>query len=387
METAYRSKGSVVSEALRDHMPPAYAALLPTLFDRPAIVEPRATCDDCAMCDKSPPAPGSAAGEDVQAPERAFFHPALKCCTYHPTLPNYLVGAVLSDESPDLSVGKERVRAKIVGRIGVTPQWLAAPRKYLVLLNAARDSSFGRSEALLCPYYVKESGRCSVWRHRESVCSTFFCKHTAGATGDAFWTALRHYLFHIERTLARHAAASVAPELVEPDLPRNLLTKDDLEDKPPGDYARIWKSWAGREETYYVECHRCISALGRDEFSRLVDEGAGKELLSSVVTAYEALTSPKLAARLVRSKTMRAVPTAGGAFVTTYSRYDSLFLTQDLYDLLGQFTDEPLETVVARLSREHEVAIPRELLLELQLHGVLTPPPSRPLAEDAGGGV
>jgi Fe-S-cluster containining protein len=365
-----------VSEALRDAMPPAYGPLLSSFFDRPTVAEPRATCDDCAMCDKSQP-PAAAAeptGEAAKDLETAFFHPVIKCCTYHPTLPNYLVGAILSDEAAELSQGKERVRAKIARRIGVTPYWLAAPRKYLVLLDAARESSFGRSEALLCPYYVKEGGRCSIWRHRESVCATFFCKHAAGATGHAFWTALRRYLFHVERSLARLAAHGVAPHLVEPDLPRNLLTRDDLEDKPPGDYARIWQDWAGREEAFYVECKKRVDALDKDEFSRRVDDAAGKELLCAAAKAYEAVTAPKLGPRLVRRRDMRVVPAAGGVGVTTYSRYDSLFLTQDLYDLLGQFNDEPLDDVVARLSREHDVEIPRELLLELQLHGVLAPP-------------
>jgi len=98
-------------------MPPLYGPLLSGFFDRAPIDETRATCDDCAMCDKS--GKPSSEGEGL---ETAFFQPDLKCCTYHPTLPNYLVGAVLSDASPELDGGKRRIRGKIAARIGVTPE-------------------------------------------------------------------------------------------------------------------------------------------------------------------------------------------------------------------------------------------------------------------------
>jgi Fe-S-cluster containining protein len=366
-----------VSETLRDHMPPLYAPMLAGFFDRAPIAETRATCDDCAMCDRSDK---SGTSEPSPALDTAFFRPDLKCCTYHPTLPNYLVGAVLSDESSELAPGKTRLREKIARRIGVTPEWLAAPRKYLVLLDAARESSFGRSESLLCPYYERETGRCSIWRHRESVCATFFCKHSAGATGHAFWTALRRYLYHVERTLAGHAAKSVDPSLVEPSLPRHALTREDLEDKPARDYERTWGTWVHREEALYVACAEKVRSMGREEFARVVDDAGGTALLRAAEAAYAAVASPELAPRLVRNDDMRVVPAAGGVGVTTYSRYDSLFLTQDLYDLVGQFRDEPLGAEVERLEREHDVEIPASLLLELQLHGVLTPPNVKPKA-------
>jgi hypothetical protein len=358
-----------VSETLRDVLPPLYGPLLPALFDRPAVVETRATCGDCAMCDKS--------GGATPSFELGFFRPDIKCCSYHPTLPNYLVGATLGDASGALETGRLRLRERIAGKIGVTPMWLAAPRKYLVLLAAARESSFGRSEALLCPYYERASGNCSVWQNRESVCATFFCKHVAGASGHAFWAAVRRYLEHVERTLARHVATTVAPETCEPDTPRNLLTREDLEDRPPGDadYLRYWGGWAGREESFYVECARRVRELSREDFARIVDDAGGRELLEEATRRHGDLTQPRLAARLVLNPAMRVVAGAGGVAVTTYSRYDSLFLSQDLRDALALFTkDEPVDDVLERLRRDHDVDLPKELLLDLQLQGVMTAP-------------
>ena len=352
-------------------MPALYGARLPPLFDRPVIDETRATCARCAMCDQGG---DSAAGAQL---ETGFFQPDVKCCSYHPTLPNYLVGAALRDESPAQQEGRARLRAKLAARVGVTPGWLAAPRKYLVLYEAARESSFGRSEALLCPYYVRDGGSCSIWPYRESICATFFCKHVAGASGHAFWRALRKYLSHVEAALSRYAVASLGKGAHEPDLPRMRLTREDLEGKAPtdADYQSYWGSWVGREEEFYVECATVVETLGQAEYTRVVDDAGGREMLAETAALYDALTAPKLASHLVRNPALRATPAPGGVGVTTYSRYDPLFLTQDLHDALGEFTaDEPVASVLERLKREHDVDLPESLLLQMQVHGVMTPP-------------
>jgi hypothetical protein len=360
-----------MSDSLRSHMPALYGARLPDLFDRPIIDETRATCARCAMCDHG------AASEGQPQLETGFFQPDVKCCSYHPTLPNYLVGAILRDATPSQREGGERVRAKIAARVGVTPGWLAAPRKYLVLYEAARESSFGRSEALLCPYYVRDGGSCSVWPYRESICATFFCKHVSGASGHAFWKALRRYLSHVEAALSRYAVASLGNGAIEPDLPRTKLSREDLEGNAPADadYASYWGGWLGREEEFYVECARLVESLAQSEYTRVVDDAGGRELLVTATSLYDALTAPQLATRLVRNPSLRAVPAPGGVGVTTYSRYDPLFLTQDLYDALGEFTaEETTAAVLERLRREHDLDLPEPLLLEMQVHGVMTPP-------------
>lgn len=359
-----------MGDTLRSHMPAAYASRLPGLFDEAYIDETRATCSRCAMCDHE------AASGKLEA---GFFQPDVKCCSYHPTLPNFLVGSALADESPAQQEGRRRLRAKLALRTGVTPGWVAAPRKYLVLYEAARETSFGRSEKLLCPYYVKGEGSCSIWPYRESICATFFCKHVAGASGHAFWGALRRYLAHVEVTLSRYAVLSLGGGAVEPNLPRMRLTQEDLEDLPPSDadYASYWGTWVGREEAFYVECAKLVASLGRDEYARVVDDAGGNDLLAMAAAAYEAITRPKLATSLVRNPELRVVPAAGGVHVTSYSRYDPLFLTQDLYEALGALRPgEPTSVGLERLRTEHEVELPESLLLEMQLHGVMTTPSS-----------
>src|SRR6185295_5813910 len=58
-------------DTLRSKLNPLYASLFasPGVFDRPEIVEKRATCDTCAMCDQGQLAPV----------EMDYFKPDTKC--------------------------------------------------------------------------------------------------------------------------------------------------------------------------------------------------------------------------------------------------------------------------------------------------------------------
>lgn len=306
-------------------------------------------------------------------PNGVFFRPDVKCCSYHPKLPGYLVGATLAEGGE----GARRIEAKIAGRVGVTPQWISAPQKFLVLYEAARDSSFGRSPALLCPYF--DNGRCSVWKNRESVCATYFCKYENGAVGRAFWVALRNYMGVMERALAAHAVRIVAPELVEPQVQRLKLSIDELEDRPPSDeaYAAWWGAWNGREKELYIASQRVISELSRDEFERIVHNERGRELYADVHKRYDELREPKLAERLVLNPEMTKMRFENGMAVTTYSVYDTLFLADPLYPVLEKFrADETVKDGLARLARDEDIRIDEDLLLMMQLHRVLVEPPT-----------
>lgn len=317
--------------------------------------------------------------------DQISFLPNLKCCTYQPTLPNFLVGAVLSDSSPEMAEGRRRMQERIRSRMGITPQWLSPPRKYRVLLDAARTSSFGRSKVLLCPFFVEEpsaegqSGLCSIWKHREAVCSTFFCKHEAGAAGHAYWTAQKQLLAHHEVVLSRHAAHEVSPDVAEPAFPRMRLTLNDLEDKPPTDedYVACWADWVGREEEFYRRTFEIVSTLAPAKLEELLAlEPRTEELIASVAAKHDAITTPRLAERLVLNPELRATPIgdSGAMAVTTYSAYDPMMLIPELWAVLPEFKgDETVAEVKARLDEEKDVEIGDDLLLILQNHAILIP--------------
>ena len=87
--------------------------------------------------------------------EMDYFKPDAKCCTYHPGIPNYLVGAILADQGEELAEGRRRLRARIEARIGVTPGYIQAPRKYNQIYSAAR----GTGDAVRAPAPARDPRR------------------------------------------------------------------------------------------------------------------------------------------------------------------------------------------------------------------------------------
>jgi hypothetical protein len=359
-----------MSDSLRSILPPILGPLVPDSFDRPAVDEPRATCSSCAMCEESKNLPSPTGN----------FRPDAKCCTFHPALPNYLVGGLLSDSDPALDEGKRRVREKIANRIGVTPQWISPPRKLRVYLEAARNMGvFGRTRALLCPYYVDESGgSCSVWRYRDAVCTTYFCKYSHGLRGYAFWTKLKEYLTHVEGLLSKYACATVDPAVAEPQIPHLKITVEDLEDRPPNDadYARYWGKWVGKEEAFYLACAEAVRGLGREGFARIVDASVTvRDCHAQLMAHYDKIARPDAPATLVPNPRMRAANIDGTMAVTTYNPCDSYGLPKDVYDALQSFEpDVPVKKIVKRLKQKKGIEIGAELLADLVMHAVLVTP-------------
>jgi hypothetical protein len=249
---------SVLPALYRDLLPPFCGAAIPA--------ESLATCASCAMADP--------AGREPDGP---YYDPALKCCTYFPTLPNYLVGGILSD--PALEAGRARVAGLIAGRTGVTPFGISASRRRKALYRQG-TRGFGRSQYLLCPYYDRASGGCTVWPFRDSVCSTFFCKHAAGVDGQLFWKGLKECLGVAEASLVKHVMRETGwdPGLVlerfrdDPGARQEpQLTARDLDETPPDDreWRKTWEAWPGTPEEFYIRAHHIVRHTGPERFREL----------------------------------------------------------------------------------------------------------------------
>lgn len=365
------------AQSLLDIFPTLYRPFLPDFFKEPAPREEKATCDNCAMVRKD--------GEPPAADEVSYFRPDAKCCTYQPKLPSYLVGAILSDARPDMAEGARRIRARIAQRIGVTPRWLSPSRKTSVLYNASRKASFGRSLVLRCPYFEPEGGLCTIWRNRESICSTFFCKYSAGADGEAFWKSLVTYLSTLETLLSGHAQRAVGPRLVEPTSPVGEMSLHELEDRPPpaADYSAMWVDWEGREEEYYIKCYETVAALTQAELDAIIaahdQAGNAAARLRAAMDAYRVVSAPTLPERLMANPQMGEKEVEAGVLVQTYSRYEPTLLTRDLRDVVRAF--DGASTVAetrAKLEREMGVDIPEGMLIALHQLRILIPPAVAP---------
>src|SRR5713101_9404777 len=98
--------------------------------------ESRATCDDCAMC----------APEGAAEPNTLYFSPRVKCCTYQPRLPNYLVGRALNDEDFAFSAGRATLEQRIDRGLGVTPLGIDQTAAYGLIYQHGTEA-FGRAES------------------------------------------------------------------------------------------------------------------------------------------------------------------------------------------------------------------------------------------------
>jgi hypothetical protein len=351
---------------LREAMPPFLRDLLPGFFETPAPVETKATCDSCVMC-----APEGASRTQT----RDYFRRDIKCCTYHPTLPNFLVGAIFNDDSDELAVGRERLRALIRGRTGVTPKALGPSRKYQVLMQAGRYHAFGRSLDLRCPYYREDKGQCGIWRYRKSDCAVFYCKYDAAADGQAFWRGFGGYWQLVEARLSALVMKRVSDRVEEPERPYDRMSVEELEDRPPNpaDYRRWWGPYEDREEAFYRRCHEQALLLGDEDKASLLDDDVGKRRLRIVTDAHEQLVRPKFPTTLKMNPELTEVPgPEGTTLVVGYSRYEPMALPQVIYRLLREFDGKAtVAEVQARILEKEGADFADGLVLTMFQHRIL----------------
>ncbi len=365
--------------SILESQPGLYRDLLPEFLMSEVPEETKATCSSCAMCKSSC---GQAVAEEDESAQN-YFRPETKCCTYHPNVPNYLIGAVLADDRPEASEGRRRIEEKIRERVGVTPYGINAPAKYSLLYQSSKEF-FGRASGMRCPYYVDEQGGlCSIWRYRESVCSTYFCKHVAGADGRKFWMTLKGYLTLVETQLMRYAAFRLEPEYLlgekhpaEP--PARKLTREELEERSPSerDYQKLWGNWVGLEKDFYTECFKIVSSLSKVEVEKILgfDGEASLALLKKYhraavfpVLPKKLKLNPDLTVKWLRDPVQGDQVALGG-----YSELDAVALSVDAFTLLKDFDGQSeVGAVRARWRQEKSTDFADEVLLELAQARVL----------------
>lgn len=246
---------------IADKIPALYAKLLPELVDRIVPEEKVATCSNCtlAMSPKS-------------------IHKNTKCCSYYPQIPNYLIGGLLQDELLGLDKGKVVARKLISNKIGISPFGINKPLWYKnfrkrTIQNPDHKNTESDMVHLLCPFYG-ENGECLTWAYREHCCSTHFCFSVGGNEGKNFWEHFMKYLKTLEVELAQYCLEqlgldnTLSIEVINGD---SLNADDDNQNVDESTYSDIWDSWNGKEEAFYLECHKLIENLNRQDFETYLD--------------------------------------------------------------------------------------------------------------------
>lgn len=296
-------------------------------------------------------------------PEGYRFRADAKCCTYVPAVVNFLVGALLRDLPP--GPGRTSLEQRVAHGV-CTPHGLDVTvderQKYAKLVEA---DLFGRDPDLRCPHYIHEAGGlCGIWRHRNAVCATWYCKHDRAATGQRFWRAAEALLTLVERELSHWSACQV---LFHHTPPGPAPAAD-----PDGDDTPEWHAWSHHAAAYYRETAALVDELSWSEVQTI----AGPEiepLIAELKAAYQALRAeapepPALVPGLVRISRRGAATTR----VVTYSDSDAIDLPSELVALLPRFDGRPTATVLAEIARDGIVLTPA-LVARLIDFAVLAP--------------
>lgn len=331
-----------------DPLPPLYQRWVDALDGAPLPGEKRATCDDCAMC--------SGGGVD------AFRHDT-KCCTYVPALPSFNIGRILADASPDAETGRRTVSERIAQRAGVTPLGIRLTAGQRALYGVERER-LGRSLHVRCPH-LAEGGRCGIWRHRNSVCSTWFCKHERGATGFALWRTVQSLLEVVEHALSFWCVMQLDLGSEAIALLCQADRRDELAADPsPELYRAAWGAWHGHERELYLECGHLVAGLSWPEV-RAIGGAPVDAAASAVLAARRAYARPRIPAapQLVPLRHVRA--RRATTTVTTYSPHDALELPTDLFDALRAFDGRPLADALSGIADDHRLALTEDLVQTL----------------------
>lgn len=355
-------------------LPVLYAEWAASFLGAPIPAETDATCADCAMC----PPPGA-------RPESgAFFSPDVKCCSYMPPLPNFLVGRMLRDDDPAFTTGRKTVEARLAARLAVTPLGLGPTPLHTVLYEERGEQGFGQSRALLCPHFLDEQGgRCTIWPYRNGVCATWFCKHVRGAVGLRFWQALEQLLTTVEVQLGRWCIvelgieADVLHELFRRDTERIASEPDDARDIDgvidEALYRRQWGAWAGRERELFVECARLVDGLAWGDVARI--GGATVAVFERLTReAFERLMSEAIPDRLKVGTLTAVSPGRSHTRMVSYSAFDPIDLPRIVADLLPYFDGSATADTLNRIRRDTGLVLEPALVRRLVDYEILVPP-------------
>jgi hypothetical protein len=313
-------------------LPAAYGWLIPELAELELPHETRATCGSCAMV--------APAGEDPDDPR--YFHEDVRCCGYHPSLPNHRVGQLLAAGGR----GAELVRRRLAEGPGANEHGLD-PGNHL----SARPSwwakrGFGRDVRLRCPYWVGGELACGIWEHREAVCRTWHCRHVDGVRGMALWSALRAVLSWVEDRLSVWLVKRGA--------------------RPAEDAAEAqWVAW-------YEWCARTLAAAAQAEIEALADAHLAR-LRADLRAADAAREAPWPG--VVEPAVRKLEPHDGGILVTGAASFDPLLLPASLFAFLSQLDGARAWTEALAAAGEPAASeFTAELVHEMLLRGVLRAP-------------
>lgn len=267
----------------------------------------------------------------------------VKCCTFFPDLPNFLVGRGLGRGG----VSEELLRARIAVGVGRTPLGLQPDPVFEEAYFKNTGEVFGKDRSLACPYWVGGEYSCGIWHDRNHVCRTWFCKNSGGAEGRQHWGATQRVLSMAEHLLAAWCVRDGVPP-------------------PEAASAAAWESW-------YRWCAKRVEHVPAPVLGMLREqEGVQGRVDQLAHYPYpEARVLPDV---LVPSLSL-AEPDGPLMYVAGYSSYDGVHTPDSLFQFLSRLDGQRTwQEVNGALEVEGFQVLPRSVLEELHRVGAVRYP-------------
>lgn len=245
---------------LEDLIPKIYKGLINKKVLALNVTETKATCNNC-----------------LRARDKRFaytYEPDLKCCTFHPYLPNYAVGALLLQDTE--TSGIKKLKGKISDREFAFPVGVMAPFDYQFIFLTKEEEQFGNDKNLLCPYYDTLKNQCSIWQYRGVVCTSFYCRSDYGQNGLKFWAVLSDYLSYVEMALAEECLVQL--DFSPRDLSNQLqyLNKREFESEEVEQKCltvdvdkTLWNGYTDKPD-FYKKCFAIVQKIDRSQFKEIL---------------------------------------------------------------------------------------------------------------------
>lgn len=136
------------------------------------------------------------------------FKPTVKCCTFHPFLPSFTIGALIALEKTPLSVIEEYLAESRLTPLGAFPR---RPGKSIC--------ETGKNQNDACLFLSKDgAARCTIRDFRPSTCAGYVCRSTSGLSGLKVWQDWELKLKRFEWTLAHETSFELGRTLDDVDV-------------------------------------------------------------------------------------------------------------------------------------------------------------------------
>jgi hypothetical protein len=291
------------------------------------------------------------------------FEKKTKCCTYIPSIPNFLAGKILES---DVAVFQA-----YWNRADIRPQGVWPHHDFVAQYHPA-SPLFGRNREWRCPYYLeKEGGLCGIWESRNGRCATWFCKHLRGKISHDFWSSIETLLTTIEKDLSLwciHQLKGGSDEFRKAFPQDNQHPAFSVWLKQQSFYEAnrspelLWGEWLNREADFFRQCSRLVMTL-RWQDVRDICGSKLESLEKNILKSFARLTSDFFPDVVKLSDFQQIDINNEEIRVWTVNPYDPVTLPKKTLRLLHRENGARMEDV--------KKIIPGELMLKLFDAGIL----------------